>query len=55
MMLLLIESEVWHIQKLPGPPAVFLYGGFAVSVIAFRSLRLVAPPSKMASIPVFLE
>ena len=32
MMLILIESEVWHIQKLPGPPAIFLYSGYSYTV-----------------------
>ena len=31
-----------------------IHSTFWISVIAFRSLRLAAPPPKMASIPVFL-
>ena len=31
-----------------------IHSTFWVSVIAFRSLRLAAPPSKMASIPILL-
>ena len=35
MMLILIESEVWHIQKLPGPPAIFLYSAYSYTVHIF--------------------